>query len=268
MNPRYLAVAAIFRAENDYLREWLEYHLLAGVDHFFLYDNDGGEEAATLLAPYEAAGLVTLHPWTMYDGTRHDRPTPFGGRNKNHMAYAHAARHYGRSVTWLMKLDIDEFLVSDDGSLPDALSSYDPARLRGLRLSRYNFGDCGHRHRPTGLVIESYTMREGEPSNYKELASGRWLSANRFCNSAHRWHYRLWPWRSLLAEGEVTGLRINHYYTKSLDEYLQRQNTSRGRVLTEERFLERNRLSNAVADGAILRYLDALKARLGTATLS
>ncbi|MBR2734192.1 MAG: glycosyltransferase family 2 protein, partial [Selenomonadaceae bacterium] len=35
-----LAIAAILKNEGHYIKEWLDYHLLAGVDHFYLYDND------------------------------------------------------------------------------------------------------------------------------------------------------------------------------------------------------------------------------------
>ncbi|VFM99178.1 MAG: Glycosyltransferase family 92 [Candidatus Kentron sp. G] len=39
MNHRYFLVFATnFKDENTYLREWLEYHLLVGVEHFYLYD--------------------------------------------------------------------------------------------------------------------------------------------------------------------------------------------------------------------------------------
>ena len=31
-----LAIAAIFKHENAYLREWIEFHRLVGFDHFFL----------------------------------------------------------------------------------------------------------------------------------------------------------------------------------------------------------------------------------------
>lgn len=32
----YLSVCAIFKNEGPILKEWIEYHLLVGVDHFFL----------------------------------------------------------------------------------------------------------------------------------------------------------------------------------------------------------------------------------------
>ena len=78
----HLAIAAIFKNETPYLEEWLEYHLLVGFDHFYLYDNDGSNEVRELLAPYFRAGIVSHHPFTWINGTRHDRPTPFGGRER------------------------------------------------------------------------------------------------------------------------------------------------------------------------------------------
>ncbi|WP_281510165.1 glycosyltransferase family 92 protein [Muribaculum gordoncarteri] len=39
-DARYMfAICAIFRNEARYMREWIEYHLLIGVDHIFLYNN-------------------------------------------------------------------------------------------------------------------------------------------------------------------------------------------------------------------------------------
>jgi hypothetical protein len=53
---------AIFKNEAPYLREWIEYHLLIGVQHFWLVSNDCENEAESnsTLAPYISAGIVTL----------------------------------------------------------------------------------------------------------------------------------------------------------------------------------------------------------------
>src|SRR3990172_6084476 len=90
----YLVFATNFKNENSYLAEWLNYHIIAGVDHFYLYDQDGGEEARKILEPYEKASLVTRHAWTHYDGTRYDGPTRSFQINKNHLASGHCARNY------------------------------------------------------------------------------------------------------------------------------------------------------------------------------
>ena len=39
MPPIYLAICAIFRDEAPFLDEWIAFHRLMGVEHFFLYDN-------------------------------------------------------------------------------------------------------------------------------------------------------------------------------------------------------------------------------------
>ena len=46
-----LAVVAIFKNEGRYLDEWLAYHLLAGVEHFYLYNNDSSDNYKEVLAP-------------------------------------------------------------------------------------------------------------------------------------------------------------------------------------------------------------------------
>ena len=57
----YLSVGAIFRDETRYLAEWLEFHLCQGVEHFFLYNHhSSSDDHEAVLAPYVAAGLVTL----------------------------------------------------------------------------------------------------------------------------------------------------------------------------------------------------------------
>ena len=39
--PNYkLSICAIIKNENVYLEEWLNYYLLIGVEHFYLYDNE------------------------------------------------------------------------------------------------------------------------------------------------------------------------------------------------------------------------------------
>ncbi len=72
----FLALVTRVKHEDLYIREWLEYHLLVGVEHFFLYDMDGGQGLAGILEPYEEAGVVTRIPWTHYEGTRLDRGGP------------------------------------------------------------------------------------------------------------------------------------------------------------------------------------------------
>ena len=259
-----LVFATNVKNENSYLREWLEYHLLVGVDHFYIYDQDGSEETRAILKPYEDHDHVTRHLWTRYDGTKYDGPTRFYQKNKNHLAFSHCAQHYHNQSCWMMKIDVDEFLYPPrgDDSLVLCLKSFYRNKIKGIRIPRFNYGNNGHLTRPNKLVMESYTRREATASDFKEIANSNFLSNNKFCNSAHWWHYKLIkPGRVIHAE-DVNGIRINHYYTKSFEEYQNRQNVSRGRGRDELHFLERNLGCNSVVDPEMLRFVPKIKAAL------
>ena len=47
----FLGVAAIIKNEKPYLKEWLEYHRLQGVEHFYLCDNGSTDGTAAYLEP-------------------------------------------------------------------------------------------------------------------------------------------------------------------------------------------------------------------------
>ncbi len=258
-----LVIAAIFKDENPYLREWLEYHRHVGIGHFYLYDNDGGELARQILKPYRDRGIVTVHPWTHLDGTRFDGPTPLKQRNKNHVAFGHAVRHYRHLFDWILKIDLDEFIVPLEGdNVPDLLDRYDRNRIRGLRIPRINFGDNGHRTRPDALVTEAYTRREARYSDHKDVGNSRFLDSQIWTNSAHVWGYRLTRRGRVVNEDEISELRVHHYYTKSLEEHLRRQNTSRGRPQSVDGFFAKNEGRNEVEDRTMDRFLPYVRKAL------
>eukprot|EP01094_Clydonella_sp_ATCC50884_P007900 TRINITY_DN1715_c0_g1_i6.p2 TRINITY_DN1715_c0_g1~~TRINITY_DN1715_c0_g1_i6.p2 ORF type:complete len:504 (-),score=211.74 TRINITY_DN1715_c0_g1_i6:455-1831(-) len=94
-----VAVCCIFRDEGPYLREWLEYHLMLGVEHFYLWQHNSSpaDPWERVLAPYEAAGVVTLH---------HARNDTRQGDATHECTRRYAGQH-----AWLGFFDIDEFVV-------------------------------------------------------------------------------------------------------------------------------------------------------------
>lgn len=239
------------------MKEWLDYHLAVGVDHFYLYDQDGGDDVRKILEPYEKKGQVTRHLWTMWDGTKYDGPTKFYQRNKNHMGFTHAAKNYKSDFQWLMKIDVDEFLypLNDLRNLTKWLKNIDVKKVKGVRIPRINFGNNNHIEKPGLPLLQAYTKRELTFSNYKDLANGDFLSDNRYAYSSHWWHYKLFSGGKLLKNPSEIGLRINHYYTKSKNEFIDRQNVCQGRPVGEEGFYEKNAGCNEVLDEGMLRFL-------------
>ena len=57
------SICAIFKNEAPYLKEWIEYHLIFGVDHFYLYNVGSHDSFQSILKPYINKGLVTYIDW-------------------------------------------------------------------------------------------------------------------------------------------------------------------------------------------------------------
>jgi len=94
--PYDLAVVAILKNEGPYLKEWLDYHLLAGVDHFYLYDNESPDNQAEVAKPYIEAGLVDYFP------------AP--GKMMQHVVYNDAVKNFKFFCRYMTFIDGDEFI--------------------------------------------------------------------------------------------------------------------------------------------------------------
>ena len=94
--PYQLAVVAIMKCEGPYLKEWLDYHLSAGVDHFYIYDNDSPDNQAEIAKPYVEAGLVTY--------------IPFPGKAMQSPAYNDALKKFRFQCRYMAFIDGDEFV--------------------------------------------------------------------------------------------------------------------------------------------------------------
>ena len=64
-----LVVASMFYNEAPYLREWVEYHRMAGVDHFWLYNDNSTDNWKEVLLPFMEEGLVEVFNWPIYPST-------------------------------------------------------------------------------------------------------------------------------------------------------------------------------------------------------
>lgn len=65
---KYLSICAIFRNEADYLKEWIEFHRLVGVEHFFLYNNFSEDAYLSILGDYIGQGLRLKTGLSRYGG--------------------------------------------------------------------------------------------------------------------------------------------------------------------------------------------------------
>ena len=136
----YLAVCVIVKDEDLYLREWVAYHALLGVEHFYIYDNDSARNQARCLEGFEA-DRFTFIPWP--------------GQEMQMPAYNHCLEHFGADCRWIAFIDVDEFICPlQDDSIPALLAEYED--YAGLAVPWLIFGSSGHLRRPAGLTVENF----------------------------------------------------------------------------------------------------------------
>jgi hypothetical protein len=259
----------MYRDDASYLREWIEFHRLVGVERFFLYNNLSEDEHEEVLAPYVGDGTVVVE----------DVPVPFTGRLLARTAERCMSEHRDDS-RWIAFLDVDEFLFSPAGrSVADLLTEYE--RWPGVCVPRLQFGSSGHIQRPPGLVVENFLQRQNNPGvrwrgyQVKTIADPARVAG---CG-VHVFEYTEGfavdenhePLDGSQMERPVSfdRLRINHYATKSEEEYRgkvalwEKGATAAGtpRAWNSDQEERLHRLSE-VPDDAVTIYLPALREAL------
>jgi hypothetical protein len=263
MPKPYLSICAIYRWEGPYLREWVAFHKLMGVEHFFLYDNRSDDEHLEALAPYLSDGTVELTEWPLFPGQV--------------QAYTDCIERHREDSRWIAFIDIDEFLFSPTGKLlPEVLARYE--RWSGVGANRVTFSTSGHETPPPGLVVENYTRRIVVPGTRKTAIKSI-VDPRRVAHALGPHHFEFREGHlvdeaenPLEAQHSVTDtcdvLRVNHYFTRSEQERMAKLHRPRAgggelrpEVIRAGQGIREDRRFG-VDDDAILGHLPALRAEL------
>lgn len=275
----YLAAVAIVRDEAPYLREWVAFHLLSGVEHVYIYDNHSTDDIESQIEPFVTKGSVTCLPW----------PYPWyitGSLDAQQTAFADAVTRFGGGWRWMAFIDVDEFLFAagDEGRLDD-LRAFLEAREKFPTLFAWwtMFGSNGHRSRPDGLVIENFPLHAPFPflSYQKTICDPRTVrsisSPHVFDNELgrdigfdeHGRRVRTTRKGSTPPSSDV--LKLHHYYVRSTEDWERKVERRRGQwspskvAKLEERGRRLEQQSTVPADavrpfiGPIRRILEALE---------
>lgn len=268
------SIVSIFKNEAPYLKEWIEYHKIVGVDHFYLYNNNSEDGFNAVLEPYVKQGIVTLLDWT---------------KNQAQMECYHDAimRFRGES-NWLAFIDIDEFIVPNSTSdIKDFLNNF-KNKPSVLAYWKY-FGASGKIHRDINrLVCEDFTVAWNKYADIGKCFYNTAFDFDENFKGNNCLHHFFWAsWKGIhLPPVNVFGkvvlnnkhkvpkgtdplnfpLQINHYFTKSYDEYKVKK--TRGDVYyklnphDDKYFFYHNGLATCT-DHHIFKYLVQLKLAMG-----
>jgi len=127
------AIIACLKREELYVREWLDWHISIGVDHFYLCDNNDKDyepKLQDIIKDYIDQGIVEVFD---YSGVHPIQP----------ICYTDIYDKYGDLYDWWMIIDIDEFLTIPitNNDLKDFLSLPYIEDKYNIALMWRNYGD-------------------------------------------------------------------------------------------------------------------------------
>ena len=265
----------MFRDEAPYLKEWVEYHRMLGVEHFYLYNNESADNYLEVLEPYVKANIVEILDW----------PDVFDiAFMRQRAAFNHCLQRVKGKTSWLAIIDIDEFIVpvqTDD--LKSFLSKYDSKKYVGaIQMNWQLYGTSFLPSIPEGkLLIESLILKapwdyttEDLPCNtrFKSIVRPQAIEEYKVHGGTFKNSYYAVP----KGGGErdqpiqIDEIRLNHYFTRAEDFFygvkigrrLQNRPDSYLAVMMQK-LIDLNQVEDTIMN----RFVPALKERMKESSL-
>jgi len=268
-----VAICAIAKNEGPYLAEWVAYHRIIGFDHILLYDNESTDDTPRVCAELEARGHLSVVKWSAPPRAHVQR-----------LSYRDGLKRLRPEFDWITFIDLDEFIVlpHHDG-IHDFLSEY--GWLNAIAMNWKLFGTSGQAERQPGLVMGRFRRcaLEAHSGNRAVKTLARVSAFNDVNLHNHHFHEGV-RYRTVSGEeippntgksSTVTHdvIRVNHYFTKSREEWDEK--VARGRATkpaghpdkmrTERHFTMHDRNEDIEVD--VLDYIPKVKAFLAGTSL-
>lgn len=219
-----LGIAIIVKNEQDYIKEWLDYHLLLGFEVFYVFDNESTDGTYEVLKPYIEKGVVVYRK-IKGKGRQIDAYNKVINKEKNHCKY-------------IGFFDIDEFIKVDHNiNLVNYIKNIFESdnTVGGITLNWMFFGSSNLKKKTDGLVIKKFVYHAKpdfiENIHIKSIVNPRVVMDFR---NPHYAIYKKGYYAYNLSKKIVKGpfnddfsnleVRINHYFTKSEEEFMAKRN--------------------------------------------
>ncbi|MBZ5963221.1 glycosyltransferase family 2 protein [Leuconostoc gasicomitatum] len=258
-----LVLTAIVKDEDDYLLEWVSYHKVIGVDHIILYDNSEDSKTSKILRKFIDINFVEV--------------ISYPGRARQLEAYMDSARRFKNIAEWIMILDLDEFLTPLQNSNIKVFLQDFPFSTSQILISWLIYGSNGQINKSEGLVLERFTRHAGTKSrwDYKPIVRPERVISIEIPHyfevigkTVNEDKKRFWVYPYVTNElspiNNPQKFRINHYYTKSKEEFDIKKNKGfadqtffSNIVRNQKDFLRQNR--NELSDNTMKKWLPNVK---------
>ena len=263
-----LSIAAVFQNDARFLKEWIEFHRLVGVEHFWLYNNLSSDHFRQILSPYISRGIVELIDW------------PEKGKDLvtwNSLqcrAFVDAiSRAKGKSY-WVAFIDTDEFLfATKKASVADFLKDYKDCA--GVSVNWRGFGTSGITKIPDRtlmieLLYHCNTLENPWNRHTKAIVNPYFVKG---CSNPHFFTFiqgltqvsaKKVPFTGPFSPTiDLSALRIHHYWTRD-ETYLYNNKIPRYETWGSdiETVLQTANSLNVETDFTIFRFIPELKKRV------
>jgi hypothetical protein len=153
----YLSIAAMFKHENSWLEEWIQYHIGVGVEHFWLFNHDDNPIVSNrILKPYIENKIIE-----MISIAEHDELRQIVQADIQTFVLKEAIQQALKKTYWLALIDLDEFLLprqKDD--LRFVLQEYE--EFSSLVVNWRIFGSSGFIKRPPTQINHLFQRAKKE----------------------------------------------------------------------------------------------------------
>jgi glycosyltransferase involved in cell wall biosynthesis len=217
----YLAACVIVKNEARYIYEWLSFHYVVGVDKFFIYNNNSDDDTLAVIRRWPRQDRIVVIDWPMVPGQR--------------AAYEHMIREHRGASEWCAFIDCDEFMCPrGSDTVPSVLRALS-SECSGLYAQWLVFGSSWQITATPDLVTERFVRRSREDFGPNGL--GKSIVKLADASGVRNPHVIQCNGRLItetLEEINQQGdgihnnishlrLSINHYFTKSLEEWRERR---------------------------------------------
>lgn len=208
----FLSMMAVVRDENEYIGEWIRYHIEeVGFEHFYIYDNESQVPVLEYLesANFKYLDRLTVIPWETSRASQEDANNDFLER-------------YSRQTKWFLAADPDEYVVLKDGSKTLIEFLQENGQYATIKCLWKHYNANGQVAKTGGTDMERFTEEtdwEGWKHGGKKFAQSNRVARFRSYVPVERMGARTLDWWDEAATGFFC---LNHYFTRSWEEWKQK----------------------------------------------